>query len=357
MNLSPSRSSTQGVIGSIGCARASARIASKSGVLRQPLEVAAGREDQLRLAASVRAPALRRRRSSTPPLHSPGDDAGLPSPAGARATKNRVSKRRAGVELGHPAGERHQSAAVRAPADARRAARRTRGPSSSASCSSSACAGDGSGRQADRDGGFLDRLADRRDPAGRRQPELRRKRAVRLVDPPAGKHQRAAGERHALGALDHQQLGRSAGAVAHEHQCRGGDCGRRSSPRPPRRSARARKRPPASRATASRSRAKRGLHALDVLVRFGVSGSTRRRWLRSRWSLRWRAAAPGCRALRLRRRLAAWSDSALRSSAGAALTSTLSPSRSSPPRRKRRARAVRARQSQDQFSCILSSLG
>ena len=38
-------------------------------------------------------------------------------------------------------------------------------------------------------------------------PELRSPScAVRLVDPAAGEYQRAGGEGHALGALDHQQL-------------------------------------------------------------------------------------------------------------------------------------------------------
>ena len=59
--------------------------------------------------------------------------------------------------------------------------------------------------------GFLDRLADRGDARGgsrRRRAERRRQRMVAGIDAAAGEHQRAARERHRLGALDHQQFGR-----------------------------------------------------------------------------------------------------------------------------------------------------
>ena len=46
---------------------------------------------------------------------------------------------------------------------------------------------------------------------------------IRRVDPAAREHQCAGGERHAFGALDHQQLGRAVGTVAHHDQRRGGD--------------------------------------------------------------------------------------------------------------------------------------
>ena len=43
------------------------------------------------------------------------------------------------------------------------------------------------------------------------------------VDPAAGEDQRARGERHLPGPLGDQQFGRAAGALAHQHERRGGD--------------------------------------------------------------------------------------------------------------------------------------
>ena len=87
-----------------------------------------------------------------------------------------------------------------------------RSSATSSRWSSSAVRASGSGRQADRDRRFLDRLADCGDRRGvdrrARSPSV----AVGLVDPAAGEDQRAGGEGHALGALDHQQLGRMAAA-------------------------------------------------------------------------------------------------------------------------------------------------
>ncbi|MEG8030443.1 hypothetical protein QP179_02000 [Sphingomonas aurantiaca] len=49
---------------------------------------------------------------------------------------------------------------------------------------------------------------------------------VARIDPTAGKHQCAAGEHHRLCPLDEQQLGRSGGGIAEQHERRGGDCWR-----------------------------------------------------------------------------------------------------------------------------------
>ncbi len=77
-------------------------------------------------------------------------------------------------------------------------------------------------RQPDRNRGLLDGFADRGDGRGL-DPELPGELAIRLVDPATREDQRAGGERHALGALDHQQLRRAAGRSARDDQGRRGD--------------------------------------------------------------------------------------------------------------------------------------
>jgi 8-oxo-dGTP pyrophosphatase MutT (NUDIX family) len=60
-------------------------------------------------------------------------------------------------------------------------------------------------------------FADRRDGGGV-EPQPLRRLAVGLVDAAAGKDQRPGGKCHAFGALDQQQLGRTAAAFAHHDQ-------------------------------------------------------------------------------------------------------------------------------------------
>ena len=72
-------------------------------------------------------------------------------------------------------------------------------------------------REPDRNRRFLDRLADRGNRAGIDR-ERRGEVAVGGVDPPSGKDQGTGRERHAAGAFDHQQLGRSARALADQDQ-------------------------------------------------------------------------------------------------------------------------------------------
>jgi len=70
--------------------------------------------------------------------------------------------------------------------------------------------------------GFLNRLADRCD---RRcfEAEFGSEAAIALVDPSAGKDERASGKGHSAGAFDHQQLGRPAARLPNEDESRGGN--------------------------------------------------------------------------------------------------------------------------------------
>ena len=100
MNFSPSRSSTQGVTGSIGMGERVGADRLEAAVLRQPFERAARREDQPRACLLLafenlgRASAIRRRRIRL------RRRCGCQSPGGQRATKNKVSKRRTAWNLG-----------------------------------------------------------------------------------------------------------------------------------------------------------------------------------------------------------------------------------------------------------------
>ena len=246
MNFSPSRSSTHGVTGSIGWASASARISSKLGMLREPLEVAPGREDQPRFAALFALEHVRRADSQSAPAHSPSMTCGCQSPGGRAGDEEQGVEAAHGVEFRHPARERRQ----------RRQVERQAGRDSS---SAKRPVGDqrvaaAAARLRDRErassptGTAVSSMVSRIAATARRiDSELRASVAVGVVDAPAGKDQRAGGERHAFGALDHQQLGRAAGAVANDDQGRGGD---RSSHR--RLGVRAKKKPPAIRQPSSR---------------------------------------------------------------------------------------------------------
>ena len=182
----------------------------EAGVLRQPLEVAARGEDQPRFAALLALQDLRAV-SQQAPAHSPSITRGCQSPGGQRATKNKVSNRRTAWNFGTQRANGVSAAGVELEPGCPSA--RSAKSSSAVSCrwSSSACCRSGGGREADRDRSFLDRFADRGDGRAVLEPELCRELPVGLVDPPAGKDQRAGRERHAFGALDHQQLGRAAG--------------------------------------------------------------------------------------------------------------------------------------------------
>ena len=118
MNFSPSRSSTQGVIGSIECARRRRGSASKLCVQSEPFEVAPGREDQPRLAALARAPERRPRVTQEAPAHSPSMTLGASRRAGAGDEEQSVEAPRR-VELGHPARERGQRRQIERKAGAR----------------------------------------------------------------------------------------------------------------------------------------------------------------------------------------------------------------------------------------------
>ena len=210
MNFSPSRSSTHGVTGSIGWASASARISVEARMLSEALEVAPGREDQPRVAAPIALQHLGRRSPSTRRRIRPRSRCGCQSPGGAARDEEQGVEAPHRVELRDPAGEgvsapgsSVEPACSRTCANGRSAA--------SARLELEARLGPGSGDVGRRGSRFprSSRGSRRRPPAS--TPKRSPSSSVRFVDASAGEDQRAGGERHALGALDHQQLGRRPG--------------------------------------------------------------------------------------------------------------------------------------------------
>ena len=194
--------------------------------MRQPFEVAARREDHLGAAGIAR-----------------GQHFGGACPEQAHILR-RVDRRRGGVlgrpgeieacvedphmgVCGQPAGEPGQGVEIdRQAVPIEQQSERLAGMKALAQRDQRR--GVGRRTEADRHARFLDRLADRRDPRRRIlgiATEFGRQRAVARIDSPARKHQGTAGERHRLGALDHQDLRRHAATIAHQDQGRGGDRG------------------------------------------------------------------------------------------------------------------------------------
>ena len=301
MNFSPSRSSTHGVTGSIACASASARIASKDECCASRSSVAPRRERSAALRRAARARALRQRRASAAPAHSPSITCGCQSPARAARDEEQGVEPPHRVELGHPAGERRQRRQRRAASRVRRAVRAKRLVGDELALQSSAASADLARGESDRYRRFLEvsRIAATAAPST--PSSLASCRSASSIRPP-GKTSAPAGEGHAFGAFDHQQLGRPAERSRTTIRLRRGSP-RRSCERP--RRAGAKKKPPGcSRAACSSAAA--ALHAADVLL-LGVArvdGVVRRAafsafkllcWLPSAAASRWRhSSRPRC---------------------------------------------------------------
>ena len=208
MNRSPSRSSTHGVTGSIGCASASARISSNDRVLRETFERPPRREDQPRFAALVALQNL---------------GGGDPGRAGAFAFDDPrlpFARRRCGdeeqgvepahrVELRNPARERGERAELQLKALCAEQRRRSGWSATSASLKFAAPSRHRGAARA-RPEPPSPRPFRGSPPRRRVDAQLGSEPAVRFVDAAAWKNQRAGGESHAPRALDHQQLGRPA---------------------------------------------------------------------------------------------------------------------------------------------------
>ena len=204
MNLSPSRSSTQGVIGSIGKAAASARIASKVEWSASRSRVRRVGKDQARPAGLLAlehvggADPFGRRALAL-------DDARLP--VAGRALAQRRTKCRSGAPRGiagpsartgpgrwGPASSRARRA--RRPADGPRAARPE-------ACDASAASGCGDRPTGIAVSSIVSRIAATRPGS---IPADLGEVAVGLVDAPAGEHHGPGGKGHSAGALDHQHF-------------------------------------------------------------------------------------------------------------------------------------------------------
>ena len=209
MNLSPSRSSTQGVTGSIAVSERVGADFLECPVLREPLQRAPRREDQAGLAAllalqDLRRPTARRRRRIRPRSR-----CGCQSPARRPGDEEQRVEPPHGVEFRHPARERRQRRSVDAAASVGQRCREAACRRRDRAEASARSRGWGSGR---RPTGIAVSSIVSRIAATARGVTFRARRAscaVGCVDPPAGEHQRAGGERHAFGALDHQELGRA----------------------------------------------------------------------------------------------------------------------------------------------------
>ena len=223
INFSPSRSSTHGVTGSIGCACASARIASKLRMLRQPLEIAARRENQARFAALL---ALQ------------GIDRGYPASAGAFALVSpAAASRRAGSarrrtrcrsggprETSAPSARRESAPLGRrlSPAALSTSAKSLSAVKSSLQLRGVFCrSGTGANPTGIAVSSIVSRIAATN--AAVVEAELSGELAIRRRRCGRREDQRSRGEGHAFRALDHQELGRPVRRFAHDDQRCGGD--------------------------------------------------------------------------------------------------------------------------------------